>query len=90
MTKVFEKIERRGGVLKIVFELSSSFSFTRIRPPFNEGAKQAWLLFFNQIINMSLVQQCMFYKVQYNWQQRRLHALCDLHNSELKYRYTHP
>lgn len=86
MTKVFEKIERRGGVLKIVFELSSSFSF--IRPPFNEGAKQAWSLFFNQIINMSLVQQCMFYKVQYNWQQRRLHALCDLHNSVPK--YTHP
>lgn len=61
MTKVFEKIERRGGVLKIVFELSSSFSF--IRPTFNEGAKQAWLLFFNQIINMSIVQQCMFCKV---------------------------
>lgn len=61
MIKVFEKIERRGGVLTIVFELSSSFSF--IRPPFNEGAKQAWLLFFNQIINMSIVQQCMFYKV---------------------------
>lgn len=61
MTKVFEKIERRGGVLKIVFELSSSFSF--IRPTFNEGAKQAWSLFFNQIINMSIVQQCMFCKV---------------------------
>lgn len=37
MIKVFEKIERRGGVFKIVFELLSFFLFIRLI--FNEGVK---------------------------------------------------
>lgn len=61
MTKVFEKIEKRRGVLTIVFELLSSFSF--MRPTFNERAEQALSLFYKHIIKMPLVQQCMFCKV---------------------------
>lgn len=46
-----------------MFELLSSFSFTSIRQTFNERAKQALSLFYKQIINRTLVLQCIFCKV---------------------------
>lgn len=72
-----------------MFELLSSFSFTSIRPTFNERAKQALSLFYKQIINMTLVLQCIFCKVHIIGKQCSLHARSDLlHNSESK--YAHP